>query len=513
MPSALTNTKIVIPVALIIFGAKLLLIQRYGSIAPFGDQWDGEANDIFIPFINGTLSWANLLKPHNEHRILFTRLLDMALLASTGVWLVPLQLVANACIHMIVITGILYVATAGIKESVHKIFAALSSLAIFCIPYGWENSLWGFQSQFYFVAGFSLVAVLLLGTSRPFSAPWAAGLLSAVAAYFSMASGLLALPAALLVIVWRWLGERRMPSGREILGAAVIATLLLLEHQLMFRPPHQQDLAAHSLSEFVAALVGVASWPFPSPFGLLMYVPLAGIAATQIWPLRNSASRHGWIYICFGAWILTQWAAIAYARPAGSMSSRYMDIITLGPVLAIYSTIHFGERLSSYGAVPARLAGTLSLVFAACILAAGVVASKPAFQGAHHRGAIYKNHVATLRKYIATQDVAILQRQFPGETPYRAPERLASLVDNPAIRAILPTGLTDKPERPDKFLPSWFSLTVRFILTTLLQSGQFFVGFGVGLALAFWGNWALQPIRIKISRSQPLRTAVPASQD
>src|SRR5690348_12953448 len=65
---------------LVTLGAKLWLIHRSGTSLPFWDQWNGQGISVFLPCLQHRLSFANLLAPHNEHRIFFTRLYDLGLL-------------------------------------------------------------------------------------------------------------------------------------------------------------------------------------------------------------------------------------------------------------------------------------------------------------------------------------------------------------------------------------------------------------------------------------------------
>ena len=71
---------------LIILGAKIWLIAAYGNATPFWDEWDAEATGLYPRYVAGTLRLSDLLAQHNEHRILLTRLLDLALFAGSGRW-------------------------------------------------------------------------------------------------------------------------------------------------------------------------------------------------------------------------------------------------------------------------------------------------------------------------------------------------------------------------------------------------------------------------------------------
>src|SRR4051812_36417135 len=65
---------------LVLFAAKLWVIGTYGNNTPFWDQWDAQATFLFGPYLSGHLPVDVLVSAHNEHRILWTRLLALLLL-------------------------------------------------------------------------------------------------------------------------------------------------------------------------------------------------------------------------------------------------------------------------------------------------------------------------------------------------------------------------------------------------------------------------------------------------
>src|SRR6476659_2217455 len=71
--------------ASILFGVKIWLISYDGNATPFWDQWDAEANGVYRSYLNHTLTFRQMLAPHNEHRIFTTRLLALGLLKANHV--------------------------------------------------------------------------------------------------------------------------------------------------------------------------------------------------------------------------------------------------------------------------------------------------------------------------------------------------------------------------------------------------------------------------------------------
>jgi len=85
-------------------GARLWLIRQFGTPLPFWDQWD-EVWVVYLPYFHGKLSLAALFSSHNEHRILLTRLYDLALLLLNRQWDNQVQMTANAFLYSAAMAG------------------------------------------------------------------------------------------------------------------------------------------------------------------------------------------------------------------------------------------------------------------------------------------------------------------------------------------------------------------------------------------------------------------------
>ena len=160
--------------ALVLFGAKLLVIGTYGNATPFWDQWDSEARLLYAPFLESRLEWRQLLEPHNEHRILTARLLALGLLSANGLWNPLLQMVVNAALHVGLVCLLAWLLTRVVGHRLLVVVLAFC-LVLFSCPYGWENTLAGFQSCFYFLLLFAIGSLWLVTTAAPFSTRWWTG--------------------------------------------------------------------------------------------------------------------------------------------------------------------------------------------------------------------------------------------------------------------------------------------------------------------------------------------------
>ena len=76
---------------------------------------------------------------------------------------------------------------------------ALVCALAFALPFGWENTLAGFQSAFYFLVLFSVLSIWLTVDNGPGTGPWLVGWLCAFCALLTSAGGLLT-PVVLALI-------------------------------------------------------------------------------------------------------------------------------------------------------------------------------------------------------------------------------------------------------------------------------------------------------------------------
>ncbi len=322
---------------------------------PFWDQWE-DARVVYIPFLEGKLSLANLFSSHNEHRILFTRLYGLVLLLLNGQWDNQLQMVLNGVIHCATLAGLGWVMCRWLEKK-YWILLWTPLALVLVLPFGWENSLAGFQSQFYFLLLFSLLTLWLLGLYRPGSAPWWGGVATAVMALFTVASGFLAASAvfALVVLrVWRrpdrW--KRQVPT--LAFCAAVTVAGLLLKADVR----HHQVLQAHSVGDFVMSFAENLAWPWivVAPFALLNLLPLATLGWCYFKSPHDDHPGEE-LTLAIGLWTVLQGAAAAYARGAGGKPPdwRYMDSSSLILVANCFSIALLLSRWLGRDRLRARL--------------------------------------------------------------------------------------------------------------------------------------------------------------
>ena len=214
---------------LLIVSGKLLLLHVYPARVPYLDQWDAEAAGVYIPFDEGCLSWGQMVAFHNEHRVFFTRLLALALLAANGQWDPQLQQVVNTGLHALtaLVLGMMFWRAAdGRRLNLVVVFCAV----LFTLPFGWENTLAGFQSSFYLLLLFSVLA-LALTVKRVGSGAWVLGWLCAVSSLVTTAGGLFTPVAISIAAALRLVTRQTHRRGAVVnlgMSAAVFALGLSL---------------------------------------------------------------------------------------------------------------------------------------------------------------------------------------------------------------------------------------------------------------------------------------------
>ena len=120
------------------------LILRDGVDTPFWDEWDGTA-PLFEKMLAGTLGFADFFAQHNEHRILFPRLIFFGLGRLTH-WNIRAELFVIWFLALICLFNIWQMTwRSGWKDSTRSFWILFSSSVLLFSPLNRDNFLWGFQ--------------------------------------------------------------------------------------------------------------------------------------------------------------------------------------------------------------------------------------------------------------------------------------------------------------------------------------------------------------------------------
>lgn len=417
---------------LLVWGAKLLVIDRFGTDLPFWDQWAKEGSLVYAPWFEQRELWANLVKPHNEHRIAPTLAVNLALVLATGQWDARVQCAVSGAVHAALLAGLFAWALGRFPRGGALAVGGLLAL-LGALPIAWENLVSGFQSQFYFLAGFSLLAIGGLLGARVGSWRWWGGLACGALALISMGSGLLcAAPVAALALGRLARGEAPRRDAIATLGAAIALGLLGLA--LHTPTPWHEGLHARTPGAFALYVLRCLSWPWPwqAWLGLALWAPWVAWVFASLRKANAAVIRNDCV-LAGGLWVLAQIAAVAYARAGtGEMpASRYGDIFSLG--------VAFNAGAFAFLAPRFRAGRWLAAGWAALVVVLLTLAAQRSWQGPlqekRHEHAAYERSV---NAFVRTDDYAAFEKS---PLPFPLADWLARILRDPVIRPILPASV------------------------------------------------------------------------
>ena len=323
-------------VGLIVAAAQLWLVAKAGTDIPFYDQWGVEGRWLYPAWCDGLLRLSDLLKPHNEHHIFWTHLLNLVLFSVNGQWDPLVQMVAVAGLRATCASGLAAALMRGVDPR-RRLLVAAGVVGAFLPLLAWHNVLWGFQSQVYFSLGFSLLSLGWLGGGRLSPGRWLAGVAAGIAAQLGMGAGAF-VPVALGGLLAVQAVERRRLTNAWWLSASAAAILLALTAGLQVSAPEHAALRAATLPQFLSVLRRCLAWPCPDdpwvalaanlPLGLVIWQRLS----------RRQAPRQGEDFaLMLGFFAMASIVSEAWLRGGGvelstGVPSRYADFQVLLPI-------------------------------------------------------------------------------------------------------------------------------------------------------------------------------------
>ena len=330
-------------------------------------------------------------------------------------------------------------------------------------PIAWENVLGGFQSQFYFLTGFTLLALHLLLTAPALSLRWWGGLLCGLLALVSMGSGLLIAAPLAAVAVLRLVSK--ISLRRDALVLLLTAFFIGALGTVLRTPtPWHDTLHAKTLAEFSLYFARCLSWPLPqhpslAPFFWLPWLTLLFLRLRSALPLSRSpalplspspalplsASPAADTLLAAGAWVLLQIAAVSFSRAGGGglPASRYGDIAALGLIVSFLALAHLATFVpslrrplapSSRLPFPALGVTWLALTCVCVALATRDVLTGPLPDKKRESLASERS----VQAFVLTDDYAAFAKS---PLPFPLPDWLARILRRPDIRAILPVSV------------------------------------------------------------------------
>ena len=420
---------------ILVWGTKLNLINAFGSDVPFWDQWHIDGM-LFPSVLDGTLDPSSLFLPHNEHRILFTRLLDILLLKLNGQWDPIAQMVANSLLYSLILTGLCLVLwrLAGRKNL--PVFCLMIAI-IGVLHFSWEDTLGGgIHSCWNFMLAFSVLAIVLLLCSKPFTIPWFLGLAATLSGQFSLGTGFIAPLAVAGVLIFNCIS--RTQNLKSLWVVVVLIAAAFLEYQLV-PISHKAVFERFDVVDFIGVYGDLTAWPFRYwAFSVIVWAPFLILVRRQFGAKGTSELTQ--VLLALGAWVLLQAVPMAWYR--GDTASRYRDIYAVGLlanlVVAFYlcaahptfSNHSFWRRSVVWmGAVILVLCTAMSVLH---FKESVNILDKQRFSGIQE---------VNTAKYLLTGDPSSLQNKAQYHIPHPSADFLMSVLANPVLRKVLPAGI------------------------------------------------------------------------
>ncbi|HLP07351.1 MAG TPA: hypothetical protein VK178_04235 [Opitutaceae bacterium] len=329
---------------LVAVAVKWWLIARVGSDLPWIDQWGPEA-DLYRQWLSGALRWRDFFQPANEHRIVFTHLLNLGLLRLNGQWDPLLQMAVNALLNAAGTAVLAWWIGRGLPVVTRRLVLLVVGIVMIA-PFGIQNIVWGFQSQIYLCLLLSCGA-LWLTTEWPASNwRWWAGAAVAISAYFAMSPGALVGAALLAWVAWRIMEERRI--SKEVLPNLLLGGLVLLMAWGLRTPiPRHDVLVAPDFLRFAQVLTGVLSWPACDPrLFLVLNAPVLVLLVGRLTG-RLQATVAADRAQLLAAWAVGVALTFSYYRggaqdPFSAPPSRHADFFALLPIANVLALAQLG---------------------------------------------------------------------------------------------------------------------------------------------------------------------------
>ncbi|MEI8288933.1 MAG: hypothetical protein WCH99_05625, partial [Verrucomicrobiota bacterium] len=282
-----------------------------------------------------------------------------------------------------------------------------------------------------------LNTTLGLGFGSPGDRSWLAGLLAAVLAIFTMASGFLAAVAVVGLIIFRFAKLRR--CERNDLITAVAALLVTGLGLALNVTVDDRRFQAKSITDFLSALAGNLAWPFSGQPWLLLLtcLPLALVAIEYLrGGLKNSRAAE--FVLLLAGWGGLQAAALAYGRASLSGCSRYYDTLSVLTVAGLVGSFMLLES-AAMQQMSMRIRQWFFVMWTGFMLFGLWQVSQTTLAGylqwSRAWGLLEEKNV---RAFLATADPSHLKNKPELAVPYGNPDKLMELLHDKNMLKIMP---------------------------------------------------------------------------
>ncbi len=248
----------IVPVALVLLAVWFAVSSAIGvwrnfSPVPFWDQWRG-----YIDFYMHADGWSAYWAPHNEHRIIVSKLIfwaDNRWFGGRNV----LSLVANYALLMVLCAAFCWRGARYLREPAARL-ALVGVVGVLMFSWvQWENLIWAFQSQWYAVSLFALLAFMCIERGEEWR--WIAGAVAfAALSMGSMANGLIAFPMLVVLALYMRMEWKRVAVLALVCAFAVAAYTYHLHNADYIPLSYALHTMPREVARFVILYMGGPMW-------------------------------------------------------------------------------------------------------------------------------------------------------------------------------------------------------------------------------------------------------------
>lgn len=405
----------IIPILLSLF-----VLLTKGGVLPFWDEWNALA-PVAIKTAQGTLTLEDILRQHNEHKMVFTKLVTAGVTLFTH-WNIRVELVISVLLGC-GITGLIVINLRKITTMQTALAATIASGLVFALrDYG--NLILPSETLVFFVMLFFFGAVTALYclTNRWLALSIAA--LCGFGAVFAFLSGWVIWP--LILVALPFLGYRnwRFIAFWIVAGAITLAIFLLTDYNFVNSTTSTVQVPVFSYVYYFLAYLGsifvpgsVWSVPISAVIGLLGI----GLIVVNGWLVHREKGREVafWLVLAgysVGTAILSaigRTAAFLSTTPNQPLETRYVIHTVPFWLAAIFLTLQALPQLHIYPAtrrVYQVLRPVYRLALGGLLIAYLVINSLLILA---IRPVVTPEHVACALAYHDTRDVSCMKGIYP----------------------------------------------------------------------------------------------------
>lgn len=345
----------------------ILLLSNYAINVPFWDQW--ELPLILEKSAEGNLRFSDFYAQHNEHRLLFPRLI-MFVLAKATHWNTYYEIGFSVILAAISFAFLYKILSKTFTRYRYLVSSALMISLLFFSPLQWENWLWGWQIQ-WFMNVLAVIIVIWALTTWQITSQLKKTLVAAAAALvatYSLGSGFVIWFIAIPVFIL----NKELRKYTPLWG--LLAILSIASHYIGYVDPAyhpSKSIFLHQPVQFIHYFVVYIARPIV--FDYLLSPKIAGIlfagiiivAGYLLKTHRKVYTRELLPWLCFGLYGAMAAASTGVSRLGLGVEQAYSNrYVTLSNffIMAVIVGLFKVYELTPNRELPQKVIRILSVV-------------------------------------------------------------------------------------------------------------------------------------------------------